>query len=87
MNDFEAQLLSKPVANLSSVLDVQAAIDYFIITEITKNPGKHATTAAACRAWLRQLDCCQLSMVQVSSCTCALLCHFQAFQSKPCVFL
>lgn len=39
MNDFEAQLLSLPVANLSSVLDVPAAIDYFIVTEITKNPG------------------------------------------------
>jgi hypothetical protein len=45
LNDFEADLLSKPVVNLSSVLDVPAAIDYFIITEITKNPGKCANTA------------------------------------------
>lgn len=47
MNDFEAQLLSKPVANLSSVLDVPAAIDYFIITEITKNPGNYSSYQVA----------------------------------------
>lgn len=41
MNDFEGNLLSLPVSNLTggSWLDVPAAIDYFIITEITKNPG------------------------------------------------
>lgn len=38
MNDFEAQLLSQPVNN-NSLLDLPAAIDYFIITEISKNPG------------------------------------------------
>jgi hypothetical protein len=27
------------VTNITDVLDVPAAIDYFIITEITKNPG------------------------------------------------
>jgi hypothetical protein len=40
MNEFEAQLLSQNVSALNSTwLDVPAAIDYFLITEITKNPG------------------------------------------------
>ena len=39
LNTFEAKLLREPVANLTDVLDVPAAINYFIITEITKNPG------------------------------------------------
>lgn len=38
MNTLESALLSQPVSNLSSVLDVPAAIDYFIGTEVTKNP-------------------------------------------------
>jgi hypothetical protein len=38
MYDFEANLLSLPVANLTAWLDVPAAIDYFIITEVAKNP-------------------------------------------------
>jgi hypothetical protein len=41
MNDYEAKLLSLPVGELAGWLDVPAAIDYFIITEITKNPGTH----------------------------------------------
>jgi hypothetical protein len=40
MNSFEEKLLSRTsVTNITDVLDVPAAIDYFIITEITKNPG------------------------------------------------
>lgn len=41
MNDFEGNLLSLPVSNLTGWLDVPAAVDYFLITEITKNPGGH----------------------------------------------
>lgn len=38
LNDFEAALLAKPVANLTDMLDVPAAIDYWLATEVTKNP-------------------------------------------------
>eukprot|EP00879_Flechtneria_rotunda_P006440 GHRR01006769.1.p1 GENE.GHRR01006769.1~~GHRR01006769.1.p1 ORF type:complete len:491 (+),score=142.61 GHRR01006769.1:191-1663(+) len=38
MNDFESQLLAKPTSELSSILDIPAAIDYFLGTEVTKNP-------------------------------------------------
>jgi hypothetical protein len=46
MNGFEEKLLSQTsVANITDVLDVPAAIDYFIITEITKNPGACSAVA------------------------------------------
>lgn len=38
MNVFESTLLRQPLTNLSSVLDVPAAIDYWLGTEVTKNP-------------------------------------------------
>lgn len=38
LNNFESDLLTKPLSNLSEVLDIPAAIDYFIGTEVTKNP-------------------------------------------------
>lgn len=40
LSDFEAQLLTQNVSALNGTwLDVPAAIDYFLITEVTKNPG------------------------------------------------
>ena len=55
MNDFEGNLLSLPVSNLTGWLDVPAAIDYFIITEITKNPGGHTPQQGGCQAPARRV--------------------------------
>ncbi|WIA37032.1 hypothetical protein OEZ86_014016 [Tetradesmus obliquus] len=38
MNDFEATLLQRGTTNMSNLLDVPAAVDYFLATEVTKNP-------------------------------------------------
>jgi hypothetical protein len=38
VNDYEVALLQKPVDSLRDVLDLPAAIDYFLVTELTKNP-------------------------------------------------
>jgi hypothetical protein len=38
MNAFEAALLARGVANMTGLLDVPAAADYFLATEVTKNP-------------------------------------------------
>jgi hypothetical protein len=38
MNAFEAALLARGVANMTGLLDVAAASDYFLATEVTKNP-------------------------------------------------
>ncbi|KAF6264711.1 coth protein-domain-containing protein [Scenedesmus sp. NREL 46B-D3] len=38
MNAFEAALLARGTANMTGLLDVPAAADYFLATEVTKNP-------------------------------------------------
>jgi hypothetical protein len=38
MNAFEAALLARGTANMTELLDVAAAADYFLATEVTKNP-------------------------------------------------
>jgi hypothetical protein len=62
MNEFEANLLSLPVANLTNWLDVPAAIDYFIITEIAKNPGTPPVSVC------EQGQCTMLQLGRLSIC-------------------
>jgi hypothetical protein len=38
MNAFEAALLAGGVTNMTGLLDVPVAVDYFLATEVTKNP-------------------------------------------------